>query len=603
MTAKDLAARLAQDPEAVCRLLLPAGKKTGSEWRAGSVFGDAGESLGVHLTGVKAGVWKDFSADERGGDLIDLWAASRSIPLAEALREVKAHLGVSDPKFERHPVKPYRVPAKPAVTAPKGRVAAYLLDARKLSVDAVKAYRVAAGKDDDEIVFPFLRGGRLVNVKYLKLERNLAGKKLMRLEPDCEPCLFGWQAIPAGARKIGICEGELDALSLWQYGFPALSVFSGAGNHQWLESEYPNLEIFDEIFLVFDNDAPGQKGCRELAERLGNDRCRIVKLPAKDANECLQRDISKEDIAACFANAQTCDPEELRNCDEYTADVIREFYPRDEDRIGFDSPWGNLSGKLKFRPSEVIVLSGFNGCGKSQLIGQIVLSAIEQGEKACVASLEMLPKKWLRRIDVQAGATQSPSIPFIKKIQGELGKSLWVFDRVGAAKTKRLLDVFSYARKRYGVTLFVVDSLLKCGIGEEDYNGQKLFVEALCDLANQSECTAFLLTHSRKAKNENEQSDKMDVRGAGAITDLASTVLTLWRNKPKEENPLAHAEKPDAILACQKQRYGDWEGRKYLWFDAGSYQYLEHSNDKPCAFVSHLQSVPKAADEGCYVEF
>ena len=57
-----------------------------------------------------------------------------------------------------------------------------------------------------------------------------------------------------------ICEGELDALSLWQYGHPALSVFSGAGNLAWLENEYPNLERFDDIFICFDNDDAGKKG-------------------------------------------------------------------------------------------------------------------------------------------------------------------------------------------------------------------------------------------------------------------------------------------------------------------------------------------------------
>jgi hypothetical protein len=54
--AEDIAARLARQIESLVRELLPAGKRKGHEWRAGSVAGEAGHSLAVHLTGPKAGV-------------------------------------------------------------------------------------------------------------------------------------------------------------------------------------------------------------------------------------------------------------------------------------------------------------------------------------------------------------------------------------------------------------------------------------------------------------------------------------------------------------------------------------------------------------------
>ena len=54
--------------------LLPAGRRDGHEWRAGSVAGERGASLAVHLTGAKAGVWADFASGETG-DALDLVAA------------------------------------------------------------------------------------------------------------------------------------------------------------------------------------------------------------------------------------------------------------------------------------------------------------------------------------------------------------------------------------------------------------------------------------------------------------------------------------------------------------------------------------------------
>ena len=53
--------------------LLPHGRKDGQEWRCGSLAGEPGQSLAVHLVGSKAGVWSDFSSNEKG-DALDLVA-------------------------------------------------------------------------------------------------------------------------------------------------------------------------------------------------------------------------------------------------------------------------------------------------------------------------------------------------------------------------------------------------------------------------------------------------------------------------------------------------------------------------------------------------
>jgi twinkle protein len=37
---------------------------------------------------------------------------------------------------------------------------------------------------------------------------------------------------------------------------------------------------------------------------------------------------------------------------------------------------------------------------------------------------------------------------------------------------------------------------------------------------------------------------------------------------------------PDAVLVCEKQRNGEWEGKLKLWFDYKSQQYIEEA-DRP----------------------
>jgi hypothetical protein len=74
--ARDLARMLAARIRALATELLPRGTRDGLEWRAGSVAGEPGNSLGVHLAGQRAGVWCDFASGE-SGDALDLVAAVR----------------------------------------------------------------------------------------------------------------------------------------------------------------------------------------------------------------------------------------------------------------------------------------------------------------------------------------------------------------------------------------------------------------------------------------------------------------------------------------------------------------------------------------------
>jgi hypothetical protein len=72
--AGEIARMLAARAPSLARELLPAGRRDGHEWRCGSVAGERGGSLGVRLTGQKAGVWQDFATGETG-DALDLVAA------------------------------------------------------------------------------------------------------------------------------------------------------------------------------------------------------------------------------------------------------------------------------------------------------------------------------------------------------------------------------------------------------------------------------------------------------------------------------------------------------------------------------------------------
>ena len=602
--AKDVSRNLAQRAEDVARYLLPNGKRDGYEWRVGNINGKAGQSLGVHLTGDKAGVWCDFASGDRG-DLIDLWAKTRNLSLAEAIKEAAHYLGLSLPHFEVHKPLNFVKPTKKIFgeIARSSPVMCYLIEERKLTIETIKAFKIA--ERDREIIFPYFRGGELIFIKYLKLDR-IDNKKQMSVEANCEPCLFGWELIPEHARSVILCEGELDAMSLYQYGLPALSVPFGGGTgkkHQWLEYEFDRLAPYDEIYLGLDDDEEGQVATQELIERLGRHRCRVVKLPLKDANECLKANIPIDTINKCFAEAKSLDPVELKSAHQFVDEVVKEFYPPGGEHIGYRAPWDKTFGKILFRPDELSVWTGINGHGKSQFLGQIILEMIRQGARVCIASLELKPKRLLMRLTRQAGSLTTPSIEYIHAIHQWYEDKLWLFDLIGTAKSKRLLEVFLYARQRYGVDVFIIDSLMKLDIAEDDYKAQKAFIDQLCDLKNQHNCQIHIVVHPRKSLDESQPPGKLDNKGTGAITDLADNCFSIWRNKEKEhlsqrqaggsvltEKELEKLRSADCLWTCDKQRNGDWEGKLAFWFHSTSLQYLASSSHKPTQTVHYSRT-------------
>ena len=598
VTVRDIAEKLLRRAEEIVQMLLPGGKLIGREWCAGDVTGQSGRSLKVN---VEKGVWSDFATGQ-AGDLLDLWSQVRWVSLAEAIRQAKAYLGIVEANFEPRR-KSYRRPDKPQCQRPMDDpVGRYLTEERKLPEIGIRAYKI--GAQGRKIVFPYLRDGELIFFKYLDLDRK-DGKKIISVEAECEPCLFGWQAISDHSREVVICEGEIDAVSLWAYGRPALSVPFGGGDkgkQSWIENEFSNLERFETIYLCMDSDHEGKAAASAISERLGRHRCRIVRLPHKDANECLKLGIPSEEIENSFLSAATIDPNGLRDASSYVEEVIEEFYPPQGKPIGVTTPWRKTGETIRFKPAELSIWTGISGHGKTMILNQITLETIAQGEKVCIASFEMKPRKLLYLMTRQCTGGNVPSVPLIRQTHEWFRGRLLIFDFQGTTNREWIAEVFKYARHRYGVTHFVLDSLMKCGIAEDDYNAQKLFVEELTRFTHEHDVHVHLVAHARKGEDEHHAPGKLDVKGTGAITDLADNVFSVWRNKQKEkalaepnllaDKRLEWERKPDARISCEKQRSGEWEGIVSLWWHGPAFQYIESENSEPRNYLG--ESSPQA---------
>ncbi|MDQ3039072.1 MAG: toprim domain-containing protein [Pseudomonadota bacterium] len=596
MRATEIAALLSRQVEGVVRLLLPNGKRVGQEWRVGSTDGEAGKSMGVHMTGDKAGVWLDGDTGQ-AGDLVGLWMAVKGVGLREACKEAMDYLGLREDRLDAPP-KSYTKPSKQGVSRLSDEHRAWLTDVRKIDAQTIEVYRLASR--DGWLMFPYLRDGELVAAKYRKLPKDF------RQDAGCEPCLFGWQAYTTDSRIALICEGELDALAWNTYGIPALSVPMGGGagaKHGWVEAEFERLSLLDTIYLSMDSDKAGQEAVRDLVERLGRERVRVVNLPRKDANDCLMAGVPKADMLAALRDAKTCDPSELRDIGEFE-DAIWEEYGRKDS--GLRLPWSKTHDAVRLRPGETSIWAGVNGHGKSTLLSHIVGGMGAQGVRVCVASMEYRPALWMMRMNRQVAGVAQPSEQFCRHVTRAMAGNVKAFAVSGAAKSSRIIEVFRYARRRYQTELFVIDNLTKCGFADDDYPGQKAFVEAISDFARDEQTHVAIVAHMRKGDTEMAPAGKSAIKGSGGIADMADTVFEVWRNKPKEKAAEIAAStgaamdakydgKPDVLLICHKQRFNGLEPSVALWYDAPTTQYLAGSSHRPRPAVETPVSVSGVA--------
>lgn len=104
-TVSELASRLAENAEAVCRHYLSSGRRAGAYWQAGDVRNTPGRSLYVRLHGPStgkgaAGKWTDAASGEHG-DLLGLIRAAQGFPdTVDVLDEARRFLGLVRPRIE-----------------------------------------------------------------------------------------------------------------------------------------------------------------------------------------------------------------------------------------------------------------------------------------------------------------------------------------------------------------------------------------------------------------------------------------------------------------------------------------------------------------------
>jgi twinkle protein len=289
--------------------------------------------------------------------------------------------------------------------------------------------------------------------------------------------------------------------------------------------------------------------------------------------------LTEDDIDFSHYLAETDAAEKVRPATEYLDAVMHALTPAYDTpqypKLPFANAW------VYFAPGEVTLWGGFNGSGKSAIQGQVMAGYALQGQKVCIASFEMKPDRTLARIARQVTSQQTPQRDLVERFLKKTEGSLWLYDQQGTVRPERMIAVIKHCAERLGCQHIVIDSLMKCVRGTDDYNGQKDFVDQLTACARDFKVHIHLVVHLKKGDGDERMPTRMDISGTAAISDLVDNVLLVWRNKRKERQRESgkqiNDDDPDSVLICDKNRNGEWEGRIKLWFDRDSLKFTDRA--------------------------
>jgi twinkle protein len=466
-------------------------------------------------------------------------------------------------RFVETKKKVYTIPDQNIPVMENNQVPVYLyLKSRGFNDETIKFFHI--GAKENTVIIPYFKGEKVINKKY----RDITDKKKMWTDTGAEPILFNRDNV--FDQILVICEGEYDCMALHQYGISAVSVPNGATGQSWIEGEWDYLETFNHIKICFDNDDAGREGAAGLAAKLGIYRCSLVELPFKDANECLKKGVTKADMQNCFDNCLDLTPETIVSPD-YFSSKVKKLFEMGVKLFGTPTPWIELDGLLKgWRPAELTIWTGRNGSGKSTILNQVVLDLAKRGEKSCIYSGEMSPERYLRWAVIQHLENELPSPAAIDSALDWMTGKIYILNISNTILPDKLLSDFEYAAKRYNCKHFIVDSLMKITLNENDeYNQQKQFVSRLSDFEKVHNVHVHLVAHPRKSASDTDEPGKVDVKGSSHITDLCDNVIVLYR--VSEEQKIKARKKgsivSDMQLYVKKNREFGTEGKLHFWYN------------------------------------
>lgn len=200
-----------------------------------------------------------------------------------------------------------------------------------------------------------------------------------------------------------------------------------------------------------------------------------------------------------------------------------------------------------FCGGQVSIWTGRRGEGKSTLLGQILVEAVNQSRAVCAYSGELPAAQFKKSVVPQiAGPGNLRPVP-----DPRTGRTEWVggcdeidawlegkffltdIRQARAHDEDYIISLFEYAFRRYGCSVFLVDNIMTAELKGEVELGhlgaQKAFTRRLCSFAKANDVHVHMVAHPRKAGDGALSAD--DIAGANEIGNLADKLFSVERKE------------------------------------------------------------------------
>ena len=152
---------------------------------------------------------------------------------------------------------------------------------RKLTDEVINKFKIGYDKETDSIVFPVWDElGNLVMIT----KRSVTGKKYYIQANKKKPVYLLNYIIKENIDTVYVCESQINALTLWTWGYPAIALIGTGSKEQY---EILKVSGVRNYILCFDGDNAGKKGTQRFLNAMNNNVFIIVKdIPnGKDVND------------------------------------------------------------------------------------------------------------------------------------------------------------------------------------------------------------------------------------------------------------------------------------------------------------------------------
>jgi len=420
---------------------------------------------------------------------------------------------------------------------------------------------------------------------YYDKDKNVIGQKIRWPNKDFKVFgslkgagLFGQHLWGQDGKKVVICEGEIDTLTVSQLQnnkWPVVGLQNGAqAAKKSIKEQLDWLETFEEVILMFDMDEPGQKAAVECAELLSPGKAKIAHLPLKDPNECLQAGKGDAVISAIW-NAKVYRPDGILAGSELWEEVSTE-----ETTASIPYPWQGLNEKTYgIRQGELVTITAGSGVGKSAVVRELAHHLIQQGEKVGMIMLEESVKRTalgLMGIEInkplhltREGVSEDELRTAFDAVMGT-GR-VYLYDHFGSTEVEHLLGRVRYLARSLDCRWVILDHLSIVVSGLEGDDERRLIDRAMTllrTLVQETGIGLILVSHLKRPEGrgheEGAQTSLSQLRGSAAIAQLSDMVIGLERNQQGDDPNLT-------TVRVLKNRFSGETGEAcFLRYDKGT---------------------------------